>query len=107
MNFLGGGVLDWVYSLALLVLGFALVLLEIFVIPGINIFGIVGFLTAVAGIGYAYTNMGGLAAGLVAGLVESLVLPQLFGAVGLIVLGGGVVMLLASGPVRRLAGDVR
>ena len=68
MSFLGGGGLDWVYSLALLVLGFALVLLEIFVIPGFNIFGIVGFLTAIAGIGYAYTNMGGLAAGVVAGL---------------------------------------
>ena len=43
-------------------------LLEIFVIPGLNIFGIVGLLTAVAGIGYAYVNMGGLAAGVVAGV---------------------------------------
>lgn len=68
MNFLGGGVLDWIYALALLVMGFVLVLLEIFVIPGLNIFGVVGFLTAVAGIGYAYTKMGGLAAGIVAGL---------------------------------------
>ena len=68
MSFLGGEVLEWVYSLALLLLGFALVLLEIFVIPGINIFGVVGLLTAVAGIGYAYINMGGLAAGVVAGL---------------------------------------
>ena len=68
MSFLGGEMLEWVYSLALLVLGFVLVLLEIFVIPGINIFGIVGFLTAIAGIAYAYMNMGGLAAGVVAGL---------------------------------------
>ena len=68
MSFLGGEVLEWIYSLALLVLGFALVLLEIFVIPGLNIFGVVGFLTTVAGIGYAYINMGGLAAGVVAGL---------------------------------------
>jgi membrane-bound serine protease (ClpP class) len=68
VNFLGGGVLDWIYALALLVMGFVLVLLEIFVIPGLNIFGVVGFLTAVAGIGYAYTKMGGLAAGIVAGL---------------------------------------
>ena len=51
MIFLGGGVLEWIYALALLVLGFVLVLMEIFVIPGLNIFGIVGFLTAVAGIG--------------------------------------------------------
>ena len=68
MSFLGGGVLEWVYALALLVLGFVLVLLEIFVIPGLNIFGIVGFLTAVAGVGYAYANMGGMAAAAVAGL---------------------------------------
>ncbi len=68
MTFLGGDVLQWAYSLALLVLGFALVLLEIFVIPGFNIFGVVGFLTTVAGVGYAYTHMGGLAAGVVAGL---------------------------------------
>ena len=68
MSFLGGEVLEWVYSLALLVLGFVLVLLEIFVIPGLNIFGIVGLLTAIAGIGYAYVNMGSLAAGVVAGL---------------------------------------
>mgnify|MGYP006136268291 FL=1 len=68
MSFLGGGVLEWVYAIALLVLGFVLVLLEIFVIPGLNIFGIVGFLTAVAGVGYAYANMGGMAAAAVAGL---------------------------------------
>lgn len=60
--------LEWVYSLALLVLGFALVLLEIFAIPGLNIFGVVGFLAIVAGIGYAYANMGWLAACVVAGL---------------------------------------
>lgn len=59
------------------------------------------------GIWFMAAALGNLLAGLVAGLVESLALPQLFGAVGLIVLGGGVVMLLASGPVRRLAGDVR
>ena len=68
MTFLGGDMLQWAYSLALLVMGFAMVLLEIFVIPGFNIFGVVGFLTAVAGVVYAYTYMGGLAAGVVAGL---------------------------------------
>ncbi|MDA1092952.1 MAG: peptide MFS transporter [Acidobacteria bacterium] len=59
------------------------------------------------GIWFMATALGSLFAGLVAGLVESLALPQLFGAVGLIVIGGGAVMLLASGPVRRLAGDIR
>ena len=59
------------------------------------------------GIWFMAAALGNLLAGLVAGLIESLALPQLFGAVGLIVAGGGVVMLLASGPIRRLAGDVR
>jgi POT family proton-dependent oligopeptide transporter len=59
------------------------------------------------GIWFMATALGNLLAGLVAGLIQSLPVPQLFGAVGLIVIGGGVVMMLASGPVRRLAGDVR
>ena len=59
------------------------------------------------GIWFMAAALGNLLAGLVAGLIESLALPQLFGVVGLIAAGGGVVMLLASGPVRRLAGDVR
>ena len=58
----------WIYAISLLILGFVLVLLEIFVIPGFNIFGIVGFLTVCAGVGYAYLNMGFGAAAAVAGL---------------------------------------
>ena len=48
----------WIYVLSLLILGFALVLLEIFVIPGFNIFGVIGFFTIVTGVGYAYFAMG-------------------------------------------------
>ena len=59
------------------------------------------------GIWFMAAALGNLLAGLVAGLIESLALPQLFGAVGLIVAVGGVLMLLASGLIRRLAGDVR
>ena len=59
------------------------------------------------GIWFMAAALGNLLAGLVAGLIESLALPQLFGTVGLIVAGGGVVMLLASRPLRRLAGDIR
>ena len=59
------------------------------------------------GIWFMAAALGNLLAGLVAGLIESLALPQLFGAVGLIVAGGGVVMLLAGGSIHRLAGDVR
>ena len=63
MSFLGGELLEWIYALALLVLGFVLVLLEIFVIPGLNIFGIIGFIAAVAGVVFAYIKMGGLRQG--------------------------------------------
>lgn len=49
---------SWAYSVGLLVLGFVLILLEVFVIPGFNIFGIVGFLTVCGGIAYAYLNLG-------------------------------------------------
>lgn len=59
------------------------------------------------GIWFMATALGNLLAGLVAGLIQSLAVPQLFGAVGLIVIGGALVMLLANGPVRRMAGDVR
>jgi membrane-bound serine protease (ClpP class) len=47
-----------IYALLLLIIGFGLILLEIFVIPGINIFGIVGFVTMCAGVWYAYAKLG-------------------------------------------------
>ncbi len=63
-----GSAVHWTYSLALLVLGFVLMLLEIFVIPGLNIFGITGFLVAIAGVYFAYAKLGLLAAVVVAGI---------------------------------------
>ena len=57
------------------------------------------------GIWFMAAALGNLLAGLAAGLIESLPLPQLFGAIGLVVIGAGVVLVLASGPIRRLAGD--
>ena len=59
------------------------------------------------GIWFMASALGSLLAGLVAGLIESLPLPQLFGTVGLIVAGAGLLLGLASGPVRRLAGNVQ
>ncbi len=55
-----------IYSLLLLILGFGLILLEIFVIPGVNIFGIVGFCTMSAGVWYAYAKLGTGSAAVVA-----------------------------------------
>ncbi|MEW6755677.1 MAG: NfeD family protein [Candidatus Latescibacterota bacterium] len=48
----------WVYALALLVLGFLLVLLEVFVVPGFNIFGVIGFAVVCVGVVYAYAELG-------------------------------------------------
>ena len=65
------------------------------------------FVGQMMGIWFMAAALGNLMAGLVAGLIESLPLPQLFGTVGLIVAGAGVTMLLVSGPIRRLTGDVK
>ena len=65
------------------------------------------FVGQMMGIWFMAAALGNLLAGLVAGLIESLPLPQLFGTVGLIVAGTGLLILLVSGPVSRLVGDVR
>lgn len=68
MSFFSGETVYWIYSIALLILGFLLVLLEVFVIPGLNIFGIIGFLTICIGVAFSYLKMGLLPALGVAGL---------------------------------------
>lgn len=50
--------LPWVYSIGLLILGFILILLEVFIIPGFNIFGLVGFGTVCVGVLFAYRKLG-------------------------------------------------
>ena len=55
---IGAGIMPWVYAIGMLILGFALILLEILVIPGINIFGILGFATVCVGVAFAYDRLG-------------------------------------------------
>ena len=55
---MSGAYLHWIYAFGLLLLGFVLVLLEIFVIPGFNIFGMAGFLCVCAGVYFAYIKLG-------------------------------------------------
>ena len=64
------------------------------------------FVGQMMGIWFMAAALGNLLAGLVAGLIESLPLPQLFGAVGLIVAGSGLLILLLGRPISRLVGDV-
>ena len=54
----GSQALPWIYAIGLLILGFVLILLEIFVIPGFNIFGISGFVTVCLGVAFAYYKLG-------------------------------------------------
>ena len=49
---------SWIYAVGLLVMGFVLFYLEVFVIPGVNIFGILGFVSLLTGIVYAYVRLG-------------------------------------------------
>lgn len=51
-------VVGWVWVLGLFVLGFALVFLDIFVTPGVDVVGVLGLLSICAGIGYAYFALG-------------------------------------------------
>ena len=64
------------------------------------------FVGQMMGIWFMAAALGNLLAGLVAGLIESLALPQLFGMVGLVAAGTGLLVLVMNGPVRRLSGDV-
>ena len=57
-SLVSAGWLPWIYSVGLLVLGFVLILLEVFVIPGMNIFGLIGFGTVCLGIWFAWVRLG-------------------------------------------------
>ena len=65
------------------------------------------FIGQMMGVWFMAAALGSLLAGLLSGLIESLPLPQLFGTVGLIVAGAGLLFLLVSGPVSRMAGDIK
>ena len=62
MNILTPETLPWAYAIGLLAMGFVLLYLEVFVIPGVNIFGILGFISLFTGIIYAYVRLGAGAA---------------------------------------------
>jgi POT family proton-dependent oligopeptide transporter len=59
------------------------------------------------GIWFMGAALGNLVAGRVAGLIESLPLPQLFGAVTLFSVSAGLVLLVFSRPLRGWIGDAR
>ena len=49
----------------IIIFGFILILIEIFLVPGFNIFGILGFVMVVLGIILAYSKLGSLIANLI------------------------------------------
>ena len=58
MDVLSGFNVAWFYSIGFLMLGFTLLLIEVFAIPGLNIFGLLGLLAVAAGIYAAYLKIG-------------------------------------------------
>ena len=65
------------------------------------------FVGQMMGIWFMASALGNLLAGLVAGLIESLPLPQLFGTVCLTTAGSGLVLLVFAKPIRKLTGDIK
>ena len=59
------------------------------------------------GIWFMGAALGNLVAGRVAGLIESLPLPQLFGAVTMFSMVTGLVLLVFTKPLKRWIGDAR
>ncbi len=47
----------WLFILGLIIFGFLLVVIEIFLIPGFNIFGVLGFISIAGGIFVAYSKL--------------------------------------------------
>lgn len=47
----------WFVIIGLIIFGFLLILMEVFLIPGFNVFGIFGFIAIVAGIITAYSDL--------------------------------------------------
>ncbi|NIR44458.1 MAG: hypothetical protein GWN51_08940 [Gemmatimonadetes bacterium] len=58
------------------------------------------------GVWFMSISLGNLMAGLVAGFMESMSLPQLFGTVTAITAGSGIVLFLFIRPIRKLMSGV-
>ena len=58
MSGLSPEVLGWIWVLSLFLLGFALIILDIFVTPGVDVVGVLGLLCICAGMVYAYVALG-------------------------------------------------
>jgi POT family proton-dependent oligopeptide transporter len=65
------------------------------------------FVGQMMGVWFMGSALGNLIAGRVAGLIETLPLPQLFGSVCLFTAGFGLLLLVFAKPIRAMAGGVR
>ena len=52
--------MEWLIVLMLILIGAILVVLEILVLPGINVAGILGFISIIAGVYFGYAYYGGV-----------------------------------------------
>ena len=55
--------MEWLIVLMLILIGAILVVLEILVLPGINVAGILGFISIIAGVYFGYAYYGGVTGG--------------------------------------------
>lgn len=65
------------------------------------------FVSQMMGIWFLGAALGNLIAGLVAGLIETMPLPGLFSTVAFIVIGSGMLFLVFSRPIAKLAGGIK
>ena len=68
MSDLGAETIVWIWVLGLFVFGFLLIVLDVFVTPGVDIVGFLGLVSVCAGIAYAYMELGTASALLAAAL---------------------------------------
>ena len=64
-------------------------------------------LSLMMGVWFLGASVGNYIGGRVGGLYESLPLTQIFGVVGAFGIAAGIVMLLCSGPLKKLMGEVK
>ena len=50
--------MEFIIPIALILVGLGFILLEVYLVPGFNVVGILGLLVIVFGVGYAYTELG-------------------------------------------------
>ncbi len=68
--------MDLLLPIALIIVGLGLILLEVYLVPGLNVVGVFGFVVILFGIGYAFSEGGAMGG--------------VYAVIGTVVVGGGM-----------------